>query len=154
MTKHPSRRKILIFLVQVRVVLSKADKRWSAKKVFGSTSYSKDAISVHTAAYLSCPVLMGLKADAAPVVSKPLVSTHCPPSRSRLHRSRCPPLSLQKESGQLCVFTGVLCFSEAQCESTVRSPTHSWATSRPAGHDGKEVHLLGVSADPLSFWRT
>lgn len=46
MTKHPSRRKILIFLVQVRpqrVVLSKADKRWSAKKVFGSTSHSKDA---------------------------------------------------------------------------------------------------------------
>lgn len=112
-------------------------------------------LSVCTLLHISfVPVLSGLKADAAPVVSKPLVSTHCPPSRSCL----AVRYFISKIWPVVCVWGAgwggageVLCFSDAQCESTVRSPTHSWVRSRPAGHNGKEVHLLGVSADPLSF---
>lgn len=46
----------------------------------------------------------------------------------------------------VCLWWGrVLCFSAAQCESTVRSLTHSWAWSRPARPDGKGAHRRASS---------
>ena len=62
---------------------------------------------------------------------------HCP-----LSLFFCPSLRFLRLGRCLCVSgTGkVLCYRAAQCDSTVRSLTHSWAWSRPVRPERREVN--------------